>query len=69
MLPATTKNRDLIAGFEKLAGHKAESGGKHKFVRLGNRRFPLPHTDVDRAKLKDLLKAAGVSEEEWMDVI
>lgn len=69
MLPATTKHRELIAGFEKIAGSKARPGGKHKFVQLGKRKFPLPNTDVTREKLKDLLTSAGITEDQWMEVI
>jgi hypothetical protein len=38
-------------------------------MKKGVRKFPLPHTPVDRGKLKDILKAAGISDEEWMKVI
>lgn len=68
-LPATTNQRELITGFKKLGWLGPTPGGKHKLMRKGMRKQHLPHTTIDRTKLKDLLKQAAISEQEWMGVI
>lgn len=69
MLPATTNRRELIAGFRKLGWGGPISGGKHSFMMMGSRKQTIPNTDVDRTKLKDLLKQAGISEDQWKEVL
>jgi hypothetical protein len=56
-------------GFRRLGWDGPLAGGKHKFMKKGARKYPLPHTPVGRDKLKDILEGAGISEEEWMKVI
>jgi hypothetical protein len=36
------------------------------FVVLGRRKLTIPNTDCDRSRLSDLLRQAGISDDEWM---
>ena len=38
------------------------------FMQIGKLKIPIPHQPVSRDQLKDLLKEAGISEDDWMNV-
>ncbi|CUU36800.1 MAG: type II toxin-antitoxin system HicA family toxin [Armatimonadetes bacterium] len=59
---------DLIRYLRQLGFEGPYSGGKHQYMRRGDRtvRLPNPHQgDIGRELLARILKQAGVSREEW----
>jgi predicted RNA binding protein YcfA (HicA-like mRNA interferase family) len=60
--------RDLIRALRKAGFEGPFSGGKHQYMRKGDRsiRIPNPHQgDIGTGLLNRLLKQAGISREEW----
>lgn len=66
MLPGTTKKRDIIAKFRRLGWDGPRSGGNHQFMVKGAHKQRIPNTDCGRDLLKEILRQAGISEDEWM---
>jgi len=65
----TISRRELIKKFRKLGFKGPFSGGKHQFMIKGRQkiRIPNPHKgeDVHISLLKEILRQAGISFEEW----
>lgn len=69
-LPRSTARRVLIARFRELGFEGPMSGGRHAFMVKGplKVRIPNPHeADVGVALLREILRQAGISNEEWLD--
>ena len=74
VLPKTTKRRDLIKRFRELGWDGPYSrGGKHKEHMVKGAKvvkLPNPHSkrgDIGEPLLKELLKQASISPEQWVD--
>jgi len=68
---APISRRELIRKFKSLGYSGPFSGGKHQFMIKGAQkiRIPNPHTeDIGFALLKEILRQAGISAEEWDSV-
>jgi predicted RNA binding protein YcfA (HicA-like mRNA interferase family) len=61
--------RKLVKKFRSLGFEGPFSGGKHQFMVKGTKkiRIPNPHggKDVHTSLVKEILKQAGISGEEW----
>lgn len=60
--------RDLIRNLRALGFEGPYSGGKHAFMRKGDRdvRIPNPHgSDIGRNLLARVLRQAGIERNEW----
>jgi len=61
--------RKLIKKFKSLGYEGPFSGGKHQFMMKGTRkiRIPNPHSgkNIHASLVKEILKQAGISGEEW----
>ena len=61
--------RELIKKFRNLGFIGPFSGGKHQFMIRNKQkiRVPNPHDtgDIDVSLLKEILRQAGISNEEW----
>jgi predicted RNA binding protein YcfA (HicA-like mRNA interferase family) len=60
--------RDLIKGLRKFGFKGPFSGGKHSFMKKDSLkiRIPNPHgNDIGIGLLKEILRQAGILEEEW----
>ena len=60
--------KELIRKFRTLGYSGPFSGGKHQFMIKGKHkiRIPNPHIgDIDVSLLKEILRQAGISLEEW----
>jgi predicted RNA binding protein YcfA (HicA-like mRNA interferase family) len=65
------KRDALIANLRRLRFDGPKAGGKHQYMRRGNVRVrvPNPHGgDVTPGLLRQILKQAGVSDEEWRNL-
>lgn len=65
---APLSRKELIRKFKTLGYSGPFSGGKHQFMIKGKQkiRIPNPHTgDIDVSLLKEILRQAGISPEEW----
>jgi predicted RNA binding protein YcfA (HicA-like mRNA interferase family) len=71
MLKSITR-RELIKKFKKLGFSGPYSGGKHQFMIKGQLkvRIPNPHSkgDIDVSLLREILRQANISNEEWNNV-
>ena len=60
---------DLIKRFRELGWEGPISGGKHRFMRKGERkvRIPTPHggSTIDISLLREILRQAGISATDW----
>jgi predicted RNA binding protein YcfA (HicA-like mRNA interferase family) len=62
---------ELIRKLKNLGFNGPFSGGKHSYMKKNNYRqiIPNPHNkDISSILIKELLRQAGISEEEWLDV-
>lgn len=60
--------RELIRKFRTLGYSGPFSGGKHQFMIKGKQkiRIPNPHKgEIDVSLLKEILRQAGINDEEW----
>jgi len=66
-MPAISR-RELIRKFRDLGFEGPFSGGRHQFMISGSKkiRIPNPHAgDIDISLLKEILRQAGISSQEW----
>jgi predicted RNA binding protein YcfA (HicA-like mRNA interferase family) len=68
-MPSTITRKELIRKFKALGYQGPFSGGRHQFVIKGGQkiRIPNPHGsgDVHIGLLREILRQAGISHEEW----
>lgn len=61
--------KELIRKFRALGYSGPFSGGRHQFMIKGKKkiRIPNPHGsgDIDMSLAKEILRQAGISNEEW----
>jgi predicted RNA binding protein YcfA (HicA-like mRNA interferase family) len=61
--------RDMIRKFKALGYSGPFSGGRHQFMINGSKkiRIPNPHGsgDIDISLLKEILRQANITNEEW----
>jgi predicted RNA binding protein YcfA (HicA-like mRNA interferase family) len=60
--------RELVRKFRSLGYSGPFSGGKHQFMIKGSQkiRIPNPHIeDIGPCLLKEILRQAGISSQEW----
>ena len=66
---SNVSRKELLRKFRTLGYEGPFSGGKHQFMKKGQKkiRIPNPHGsgDIDKSLLKEILKQAGISIEEW----
>jgi predicted RNA binding protein YcfA (HicA-like mRNA interferase family) len=65
---ASLPRKELIRKFKVLGYSGPFSGGKHQFMVKGSHkiRIPNPHVgDVDSSLVKEILRQAGISSEDW----
>jgi len=69
-LPWQTPLNELIRKFRSLVLEGPISGGKHRFMKKGTRkvRVPNPHhqEQIGMPLLKEILRQASISEDEWL---
>jgi hypothetical protein len=68
---AALSRKDLIRKFRALGDSGPFSGGKHQFMIKGSQkiRIPNPHVgDVSASLVKEILRQAGISSQEWENV-
>jgi predicted RNA binding protein YcfA (HicA-like mRNA interferase family) len=67
-MAATVSRKELIRKFRALGYTGPFSGGKHQFMIKGKQkiRVPNPHVgDIDVSLLKEILRQAGISSQDW----
>lgn len=71
-MPSNISRRELIRKFKALGYSGPFSGGRHQFMIKGKKkiRIPNPHGSGDThiGLLKEILRQAGISSEEWNKV-
>jgi predicted RNA binding protein YcfA (HicA-like mRNA interferase family) len=68
---AALSRKDLIRKFRALGYSGPFSGGKHQFMIKGSQkiRIPNPHvSDISASLVKEILRQAGISSQEWDNV-
>ena len=68
-MPSRISRRELVGKFRSLGYSGPFSGRKHQFMIKGRKkiRIPNPHGtgDIDVSLVKEILRQAGISHEEW----
>lgn len=68
-MPSNISWKELIRKFRALGYSGPFSGGKHQFMIKGKKkiRIPNPHgsRDINVSLVKEILRQAGISSEEW----
>ena len=65
------KRSDLIRNLRKLGFEGPYTGGKHQYMVKGEVRVVLPNPhqgDIGRDLLARILRQAGISREEWVEL-
>jgi predicted RNA binding protein YcfA (HicA-like mRNA interferase family) len=68
---AALSRKDLIRKFRALGYSGPFSGGKHQFMIKGSQkiRIPNPHVgDISASLVKEILRQANISSQEWDSV-
>lgn len=69
IMPASISRRELIKKFRSLGYTGPFSGGKHQFMVKGKRKIRIPNLhgsgDVHISLVKEILRQAGISTDEW----
>jgi predicted RNA binding protein YcfA (HicA-like mRNA interferase family) len=68
-MPSSISRKELLRKFKALGYSGPFSGGRHQFTIKGKKkiRIPNPHGsgDIDISLVKEILRQAGISSEEW----
>jgi len=68
-MPSIISRKDLLRKFKALGYEGPFSGGRHQFMKKGQKkiRIPNPHgnRDIDVSLVKEILRQAGINSEEW----
>jgi predicted RNA binding protein YcfA (HicA-like mRNA interferase family) len=68
-VPPVISRRELVRKFRALGYSGPFSGGKHQFMAKGRQklRIPNPHGkgDIGVGLLMEILRQAGINDEEW----
>jgi len=68
-MPYSISRKELIRKFRALGYSGPFSGGKHQFMKKGQKkiRIPNPHGsgDIHISLVKEILRQAGISNDEW----
>jgi predicted RNA binding protein YcfA (HicA-like mRNA interferase family) len=68
-MPSSISRKELLRKFKALGYSGPFSGGRHQFMIKGKKkiRIPNPHGsgDIDISLVKEILRQAGISSEEW----
>jgi len=68
-MPSSISRKELLRKFKALGYSGPFSGGRHQFMIKGKKkiRIPSPHGsgDIDISLVKEILRQAGISSEEW----
>jgi len=71
-MPPPVSRRELIRRLRRLGFTGPVSGGRHQFMVKGSLklRIPNPHQrgDISGPLLREILRQAGITGEEWADV-
>ncbi len=71
-MPDIISKKELIRRFKALGYSGPFSGGRHQFMKKGKQkiRIPNPHksNDIHIGLVKEILKQAGISSNEWNSV-
>jgi hypothetical protein len=69
-LPRSTPRRTLIRKFRNLGFEGPRSGKRHPFMQRGKLKVRITNQhegDIDVSLLSEVLKQAGISEEDWLN--
>lgn len=68
-MPDIISRKELIKRFKALGYSGPFSGGRHQFMKKGNKkiRIPNPHksNDIHIGLVKEILRQAGISSDDW----
>lgn len=68
-MPGSITRKELIRKFHRLGFTGPQAGKRHQFMQRGQLkvRIPNPHrkADIGEALLKEILRQAGISLEDW----
>ncbi len=68
-MPSIISRKDMLRKFKALGYEGPFSGGRHQFMKKGQKkiRIPNPHgsRDIDVSLVKEILRQAGINSEEW----
>ena len=68
-MPSNISRRELLRKFKTLGYEGPFSGGKHQFMKKGEKkiRIPNPHGSgvIDTSLIKEILRQAEISNKEW----
>jgi predicted RNA binding protein YcfA (HicA-like mRNA interferase family) len=68
-MPSNISRRELLRKFKILGYEGPFSGGKHQFMKKGQKkiRIPNPHGSgvIDTSLIKEILRQAEISNKEW----
>ena len=68
-MTSSISRKELIRKFRALGYSGPFSGGKHQFMKKGQKkiRIPNPHGsgDIHISLVKEILRQAGISNDEW----
>ena len=68
-MPSNISRRELLRKFKALGYEGPFSGGKHQFMKKGQKkiRIPNPHGSgvIDTSLIKEILRQAEISNKEW----
>lgn len=69
-IPPCSRSK-MIRNLRQLGFTGPFSGGKHSYMKRGKYRQIIPnphHSDIDSEFIKEILKQAEISEEDWLKV-
>jgi len=68
-MPSNISRRELLRKFKALGYEGPFSGGKHQFMKKGQKkiRIPNPHGSsvIDTSLIKEILRQTEISNKEW----
>lgn len=67
-LPKNTTREELIRRFKALGWEGPKPGRRHAFMKKATHKVHIPNTDVHVSLLREILKQAAISIDDWLKV-
>lgn len=68
-MPSSISRKELIRKFRALGYSGPFSGGKHQFMKKGQKKIRIPNPqgsgDIHIGLVKEILRQAGIRNDEW----
>ncbi len=63
------RQREAVRAFVRLGGEERRGKGSHRIVNMNQANLSVPHGILKEGLLRNLIKIAGLTEEEFLEAV